>query len=87
MTHYRFYEIDVADHVSAGYSVDCPSDEAAMSAARRLAQHRSAAVMMIEVWRSAQQIGRVRAVQAMMIWREMRRQWLKSGKHRRLAFD
>ena len=81
MTHYRFYEIDARDHVSAGHSAECPSDEAAMGAARRLARQRHVAV--IEVWQSARRIGRVRAAQAMMIWRELRRRWVKSSLRRR----
>ena len=60
MTHSRFYEIDAHDHVSAGYSAEYPSDQAAMSAARTLARQRRAT--MIEVWQSAQRIGQVRAV-------------------------
>jgi hypothetical protein len=36
MGHYRFYELDPADHITAGYSVECGSDAAAMRAARAL---------------------------------------------------
>jgi hypothetical protein len=46
MRHYRFYELDPADHITAGYSVDCPSDADAMRAAGRLLQR----VPVVEVW-------------------------------------
>ena len=48
MGHYRFYELDPSDHITAGFSVECGSDAAAMRAARTLLE-RSAGV---EVWKS-----------------------------------
>jgi hypothetical protein len=34
MAHYRFYELNPSDHITAGYSVECGSDAEAMRAAR-----------------------------------------------------
>ena len=48
MGHYRFYELDPGDHITAGYSVECGSDAAAMRAARTLLE-RSVGV---EIWKS-----------------------------------
>ena len=61
--HYRFYEIDPSNHVMAGYSVGCPSDAAAIEAARRLGQQRAAVV---EVWEATRLAGRLSAAAAML---------------------
>jgi len=58
--HYRFYEVDADDHVVAGYSVECRSDAAAMQAAHRLLQQRSADV---EVWQATRPVGRLSAAE------------------------
>jgi hypothetical protein len=49
MGHYRIYQLDPSDHITAGFSVECGSDAAAMRAARTLLE-RSAGV---EVWKSS----------------------------------
>jgi hypothetical protein len=36
MGHYRIYELDPSDHITAGYSVECGSDAAAGPAAVRV---------------------------------------------------
>ena len=48
MGHYRFYELDPFDHITAGYSVECGSDAAAMRAARTLLERSTG----VEVWKS-----------------------------------
>ena len=48
MGHYRFYELDPADHITAGYSVECGSDAAAMRAARTLLERS----VRVEIWKS-----------------------------------
>ena len=58
MAEYRLYQLDAADHIVAGHSVLCISDRAALAAARRLAEHASAAV---EVWQSTRCLGSVTA--------------------------
>jgi hypothetical protein len=41
MGHYRFYELNPSDHITAGYSVECGSDaEAARSKSVRAARGR-----------------------------------------------
>jgi hypothetical protein len=71
MGHYRFYQLDVADRIKGGYSVECGSDAAALRAARTLLQ-RSAAV---EVWRSNRRVARL-GVGARRLWGQMRRRWM-----------
>ena len=59
MTHYRIYQLDRSDHITAGHSIECGSDtDALRTAGRLLAQHRATAV---EVWQGAGRIGRLRA--------------------------
>jgi hypothetical protein len=43
MGHYRIYQLDPSDHITAGFSVECGSDAAAMHAHRTLLE-RSAGV-------------------------------------------
>ena len=52
MGHYRIYQLDPSDHITAGFSVECGSDAAALRAARILLE-RSAGV---EVWKSANRL-------------------------------
>ena len=58
--HYRFYEVDADDHFLIGYSAECPSDAAAMQAARRLMEQR---IAVVEVWQAEQPVGRLSAVE------------------------
>jgi len=48
MDHYRFYQLDTSDHITAGYSVECGSDAAALRAARTLLERAAG----VEVWKS-----------------------------------
>jgi hypothetical protein len=48
MGHYRFYELNPSDHITAGYSVECGSDAEAMRAARTLLERAAG----VEVWTS-----------------------------------
>ena len=48
MDHYRFYQLDASDHITAGYSVECVSDAAALRAARTLLERAAG----VEVWKS-----------------------------------
>jgi hypothetical protein len=51
MDHYRIYQVDHTDHITAGHSVECGSDaDALRTAGRLLAQHPATAV---EVWQGA----------------------------------
>ena len=66
MIDYRFYEIDAGNRVLTGYSAECPSDAAAMEAARRLGQQRAAVV---EVWQAKRLVGCLSAAEPMNLWR------------------
>ena len=72
MGHYRFYELDPFDHITAGYSVDCGSDVAAMRAARTLLE-RSAG---IEVWKSNDRIAHLSP--EARLWDQLRQEWMAS---------
>ena len=67
MGHYRIYELDPSDHITAGYSVECGSDAAAMRAARTLLE-RSAGV---EVWKSKHCIAHL-SPEARLLWDQLR---------------
>jgi hypothetical protein len=54
--HYGIYQLEPADHITAGFSVECGSDAAALRAARTLLE-RSAGV---EVWKSADRLVHLR---------------------------
>ena len=73
MGHYRFYELDPADHIKAGHSVECGSDAAAMRAAQRLLE-RSAGV---ELWKGHQCLAHLRA-EARQLWPQLRDDWISS---------
>ena len=63
MGHYRIYQLDPSDHITAGFSVECGSDAAAMRAARTLLE-RSAGV---EVWKSNHRLAHLSA-EARQLW-------------------
>ena len=71
MSHYRFYELDFADHIKVGYSVECGSDAAAIRAARTLLE-RSARV---EVWNNNKCVAHLGA-DARPLWPQMREGWI-----------
>jgi hypothetical protein len=59
MAHYRFYELDFDDHITSGYSAECPSDAAAMTAAGRLLEQ--APTPVVEVWRDTRRVAHLSA--------------------------
>ena len=73
MDHYRVYQLDPSDHITAGFSVECGSDVAALRAARTLLE-RSAGV---EVWRSTHCIAHL-SPDARLLWDQMREEWTVS---------
>ena len=73
MGHYRFYELDPSDHITAGYSVECELDAAAMRAARTLSE-RSAGV---EVWKSNHCMAHL-SVESRQLWEQLREDWMAS---------
>jgi hypothetical protein len=73
MTHYRFYQLDPADHIEAGYSVECASDDAALRAARSLLE-RSAGV---ELWTGNHCLAHL-SMEAKKLWPQLRHDWAGS---------
>jgi hypothetical protein len=71
MGHYRFYELDPSDHITAGYSVKCGLDAVAMRAARTLLER--AAV--VEVWNSNHCIAHL-SPEARPLWDQLREAWV-----------
>jgi len=73
MGHYRFYKLDPANRVLAGYSVECGSDAAALRAARTLLQRAEG----VEVWSSSRCVARLSS-EARRVWNGIRGRWLSS---------
>jgi hypothetical protein len=73
MGHYRFYELDPSEHITAGYSVECGSDAAAMRAARTLLERAAA----VEVWKSNNRVAHLSA-EARHLWGQLREDWMTS---------
>jgi hypothetical protein len=73
MGHYRIYQLDPSDHITAGFSVECGSDAAALRAARTLLE-RSAGV---EVWKSANRLAHL-SPEARLLWERRRKEWMAS---------
>ena len=73
MGHYRIYQLDPSDHITAGFSVECGSDAAAMRAARTLLE-RSAGV---EIWKSANRLAHL-SPEARLLWDQGREEWMAS---------
>ena len=71
MGHYRIYQLDPSDHITAGFSVECGSDAAAVRAARTLLE-RSAGV---EVWKSANRLAHL-SLEAQPLWDQRREEWM-----------
>jgi hypothetical protein len=67
MGHYRFYELDLSDHIMAGYSVECGSDAEAMRAARTLLERAAG----VEVWKSTNCVAHLSA-EARQLWGQLR---------------
>ena len=73
MGHYRVYQLDPSDHVAAGFSIECPSDNAAISAGRNLLA-RSAGV---EVWQGNRCVVHLEPTSP-RLWDELRDEWMAS---------
>jgi hypothetical protein len=71
MSHYRIYQLDPSDHITAGYSVECGADTEALRAAARLLQLSPAAA--VEVWQGK---GRISRLLAGGPWVRLRRRWM-----------
>ena len=65
---YRIYQLDPSDHITAGFSVECGSDAAALRAARTLLD-RSIGV---EVWKSANRLAHLNP-EARLLWDQRRK--------------
>jgi len=70
MAHYRIYQLDHTDHITAGYSVECGADTDALRTAGWLLERQPATA--VEVWRGAGRIGRLRAGGP---WVRLRNRW------------
>lgn len=71
MDHYRIYQLDPSDHITAGFSIECESDDAATRAARTLLE-RSAGV---EVWKNTNCIAHL-SPEARQLWNQARKEWM-----------
>jgi hypothetical protein len=67
MDHYRFYKLDPSDHIMAGYSVECGSDDEAMRAARTLLER----AVGVEVWKNSNCVAHLNA-DARHLWHQLR---------------
>jgi hypothetical protein len=54
MGHYRIYQLDPSNHVTAGFSVECGSDATALRAGRALLELEQPAG--VEVWKNANRL-------------------------------
>jgi hypothetical protein len=73
MGHYRIYQLDPSDHITAGFSVECGSDAAAMRAARTLLERSDG----VEVWKSTNCIAHL-SREARLLWDKQRKAWMAS---------
>jgi hypothetical protein len=71
MGHYRFYELNPSDHITAGYSVECGSDAEAMRAARTLLERAAG----VEVWTRNHCVAHL-GPDARHLWGQLREDWL-----------
>jgi hypothetical protein len=71
MGHYRFYELNPSDHITAGYSVECGSDAEAMRAARTLLERAAG----VEVWTSNNCVAHLSA-DARHLWSQLLEDWM-----------
>jgi hypothetical protein len=69
MGHYRIYQLDPSGHVTAGYSVECGSDAAALRAARALLELEQSAG--VEVWKGANRLAHL-SLEAQPLWDQWR---------------
>ena len=73
MGHYRIYQLDPSDHVTAGFSVECGSDAAALRAARALLELQQSAG--VEVWQSTNRLAHL-SLEAQPLWDQRREEWM-----------
>ena len=73
MGHYRIYQLDPSDHVTAGFSVECGSDAAALRAARALLELEQSAG--VEVWQNANRLAHL-SLEAQPLWDQRREEWM-----------
>ena len=73
MGHYRFYQLDTSDHITAGHSVECGSDAAALRAARTLLERAAG----VEVWKNDNCVAHLSA-EARHLWGQLREVWMGS---------
>ena len=71
MGHYRIYEMDPADRIRAGYSIECCSDAVAKRAARTLLQCSAG----IELWNSNRRVAHL-GMEAKRLWPQLRNHWI-----------
>jgi hypothetical protein len=73
MGHYRIYQLDPSDHITAGFSVECGSDAAAMRAARTLLERSDG----VEVWKGDHRVAHLNP-EARQLWGGLRDGWMAS---------
>jgi hypothetical protein len=73
MGHYRIYQIDPSDHITAGFSVECGSDAAAMRAARTLLERSDG----VEVWKGDHCVAHL-SPETQQLWGRLRDGWMAS---------
>jgi hypothetical protein len=71
--HYRIYQLDPSDHITAGFSVECGSDAAAMRAARTLLERSDG----VEVWKGDHRVANL-SPEARQLWGGLRDGWMAS---------
>jgi len=74
MGHYRIYQLDPSDHITAGFSVECESDAAATRAARTLLERSDG----VEVWKGDHCVTHL-SPEARHLWGRLREGWMASG--------
>jgi hypothetical protein len=73
MGHYRIYQLDPSDHITAGFSVECESDAEAMRAARTLLERSDG----VEVWKGDHCVTHL-SPEARLLWDQQRKEWMAS---------
>ena len=71
MGHYRFYELSPSDHITAGHSIECGSDDEAMRAARTLLERAAGS----RSGRATTASGHLSA-DARHLWGQLREDWM-----------
>jgi hypothetical protein len=76
MAHYRIYQLDPSDHITAVFAVECGSDAAALRGGRPLLELEQPAG--VEVWQNANRLVRLNQ-DARQLWDQRREDWLASA--------